>query len=145
MQTNVWTLQGIQGIEPGTLLHQSQRPNHCVTLLLKLCHASIILLHIHSFIPKDAEMSHPFSKLISVFSSFRVDSQLFSSFNLEFYGRSLSYRLDQCTLYRLFDDKNPMYSSSYDIQCRIRCNFVIKQPVQNVSALIESINVIDRT
>ena len=33
-----------------------------------------------------------------------------------------------------------MYSTSYDIQCRVRCNFVIKPPVQKISALIESIS-----
>ena len=43
-------------------------------------------------------------------------------------------------MYRLFDDENEMYWTSYDIWCQIRCNFIIKQSVQNIGALIESIS-----
>ena len=43
-------------------------------------------------------------------------------------------------MYRLFDDETVSYSTSYDIQCRIRWNFVIKQPAQKISKLNESIS-----
>ncbi len=74
-----------------------------------------------------------FLGLIIVISSIR--SQILWSI-------TLWYTLDQCTyfLYRLFDDENAMYSTSYDIQCWIRYNFIIKQPVQKISALIEFIS-----
>ena len=58
----------------------------------------------------------------------------FCPFNLEFYGRSLWYRLNQCTyfLYWLFDDDDKM-------RCRIWCNFVIKQPVQKKNKCIDRV------
>ena len=37
----------------------------------------------------------------------------------------------------MVSDENAMYSASYDKQCWIRCNFVIKQPLQKTSALID--------
>ena len=33
-----------------------------------------------------------------------------------------------------------MYWTSYDIRCRIKCNFVIKQPLQKINVLIEFIS-----
>ena len=39
----------------------------------------------------------------------------------------------------MLTDKNVMYLTSYDIWCRTRYNFSIKQPVQKISALIKSI------
>ena len=55
------------------------------------------------------------------------------------YGRSLWCRLDQCTyiLYRM--TKGNVFNIIC-IWCLIRCNFVIKQLVQKISALIESIS-----
>ena len=39
-------------------------------------------------------------------------------------------------------DENAMYSTLYDKQLLIKCNFVIKQPLQKARDLIESIKVI---
>ena len=56
------------------------------------------------------------------------------------------YGLNQCTyfLYWLFDDEIPPYPTLNIMQYRIHHIFIIKQPVQKLSALIESIKVIDR-
>ncbi len=68
-----------------------------------------------------------------------VDSYSFCPFTLKFYGRSLWYRLNQCTyfLYWLFNDEIAPYLTLHIIQCWIHSIFVTKQSVQKISALIK--------
>ncbi len=40
----------------------------------------------------------------------------------------------------MLTDENAMYSISYFMWCQIRCKFVVKQPLQKISALIASIS-----
>ncbi len=97
-----------------------------------------IVIHVSSY----PQLPNTNYELIEIVVDFIwVDSVIFP-FDLEFYDRSLWYRLDQCThfLYRLFDDEIAAYSTSNIIRCRIQCIFVIKQPVQQMSALIELIS-----
>ena len=37
----------------------------------------------------------------------------------------------------MLTDENAMYMTAYDMRCQIRCNFIIKQLVQKISALNE--------
>ena len=54
--------------------------------------------------------------------------------------REIVLTISLMSIQYLYTDKSAMYSTAYDMQCRIRHNLVIKQQVQKISVIIKFIS-----